>query len=308
MTIPPHDDQGAQSPPEEADTELVVLPVLAKKSASGAKVKKPAKESVYRSIIIKIFEDAHTPGADEVPFSRADITDAAIDLGLDVPANLGDVVYQFRYRRALPDAIATCAPKGTTWVIRGRGAAKYAFAASTQPYIVPNAFGKVIKIPDATPGLIAQHALTTEQALLAKVRYNRLIDIFTGITCYSLQNHLRTQVAGVGQLETDEVYLGVDRSGIQYAIPVEAKGGSDKLSIVQIDQDLELCRAKFDALVHRPVGAQFVGDDIALFLFEPDPVTQEAVFVREARYRLVPPDGISPKELLAYREGLPPIT
>ena len=59
-----------------------------------------------------------------------------------------------------------------------------------------------IKIPDATPEIIAAYALgDDEQALLAKVRYNRLIDIFLGLTTYSLQNHLRTYVAGMGQIE-----------------------------------------------------------------------------------------------------------
>jgi len=41
------------------------------------------------------------------------------------------------------------------------------------------------------------YALGDEQALLAKLRYNRLLDIFTGVVCYSLQNHLRTNVPGM---------------------------------------------------------------------------------------------------------------
>lgn len=261
----------------------------------------PAGKSVYKDILTKVFLDNRDPALEEVEFHRDDLKEAAEELGLDVPKNLGDIVYTFRYRRSMPDEIAQTAPDGKTWVIRGRGAAKYAFAATSSPNIEPSPHQRAIKIPDATPGLIAQHALSTEQALLAKVRYNRLIDIFTGITCYSLQNHLRTQVPDVGQLETDEIYLGVDRDGAQYVLPVEAKGGSDKLSIVQLDQDLELCRARFPSLTPRPVGAQFVGNDIALFLFEADPDTHEAVQVREARYRLVPPTEISAEELAEYR-------
>jgi hypothetical protein len=45
------------------------------------------------------------------------------------------------------------------------------------------------------------------------MRYNRLLDIFTGVACYSLQNHLRTTVPDVGQVETDELYVGVDKNG-----------------------------------------------------------------------------------------------
>ena len=92
---------------------------------------------------------------------------------------------------------------------------------------------RVIKIPDATPEIISAYALNDEQALLAKVRYNRLIDLFLGITANSLQNHMRTTVKGIGQIEIDEVYVALDRRGIQYVIPVQAKGGKDQLSVVQ---------------------------------------------------------------------------
>ena len=70
------------------------------------------------------------------------------------------------------------------------------------------------------------------------MRYNRLVDIFLGITTYSLQNHLRTTVAGVGQIEIDEVDVGVDKFGRQFVVPVQAKGGSDKHGVVQTQQDM----------------------------------------------------------------------
>ncbi len=57
-----------------------------------------------------------------------------------------------------------------------------------------------------------------EQALLARVRYNRLVDIFLGIRAYSLQIHLRTNVKSKGQIEIDEIYVGVDRHGSQYNV------------------------------------------------------------------------------------------
>lgn len=51
--------------------------------------------------------------------------------------------------------------------------------------------------------------------------------------------------------------------------PVQAKGGKDKLSIVQIEQDHALCAHKFPNLC-RPIAAQFIHQDlIALFDFEP---------------------------------------
>ncbi len=90
--------------------------------------------------------------------------------------------------------------------------------------------------------MIARYALSDEQALLAKIRYNRLIDLFTGLTCYSLQNHLRTAVKNVGQVETDEIYVGLDKRGAHFILPVQAKGKREKIGIVQIEQDIaRLC-------------------------------------------------------------------
>ena len=111
--------------------------------------------------------------------------------------------------------------------------------------IVPNEHMAITKIPEATPGIVSKYALSDEQSLLAKVRYNRLVDIFSGVTCYSVQNHLRTTVPEMGQVETDEIYLGVDKKGAHYVFPIQAKGGKDRLSVVQIEQDFAVGAAKF---------------------------------------------------------------
>src|SRR5437879_11654792 len=124
------------------------------------------------------------------------------------------------------------------------------------------------KTPDSTPGIVANYAFDDEQALLARVRYNRLVDIFSGITCYSLQNHLRTAIPEMGQVETDEIYVGIDKKGAHYVFPVQAKSGKDKLNIVQIEQDFAVCAANFPLLVCRPIAAQFLDEGvIALFEF-----------------------------------------
>lgn len=159
-----------------------------------------------------------------------------------------------------------------------------------------------IKIPDATPGIVARYAKGDEQALLAKLRYNRLIDIFTGVTCYSLQNHLRTTIQGIGQVETDEIYVGVDRNGVQYVFPLQAKGGNDKIDITQIEQDIALCGAKFPQLVCRPLAAQFIEHDrIALFEFSQD--AEGVRLHREVHYSLVPQERLTDEDLRNYRQS-----
>ncbi|WP_215801546.1 hypothetical protein [Rathayibacter toxicus] len=135
-----------------------------------------------------------------------------------------------------------------------------------QVRIKPNLVLTVTKIPDATPEIIAASALGDEQALLALIRYNRLIDIFLGVASYSLQNHLRTTAKGVGQVEVDEVYVAVDRHGRQFVLPVQAKGGTDEIGITQTEQDLAVCAEKWPQMLCRPISAQFAADGrIALF-------------------------------------------
>ena len=257
----------------------------------------------YAQLIETIFAQKYRKGAKEVAFQRNDLVSTAAALGIQLPKNLGDVVYSFRYRAALPESIRTHAPAGLEWVIRPTGQAQYKFALAAMPRIVPNAMLAETKIPDATPGIIARYAVNDEQGLLARLRYNRLIDIFSGVTCYSLQSHLRTTVSGMGQVETDEVYVGLDQRGAQYVFPVQAKGGTDQLGIVQIEQDFALCAAKFPLLICRPIAAQFLESNlIALFAFEEG--ENGIAFSDEKHYRLVSPEQMSDEDLLTYRNRI----
>ena len=259
-----------------------------------------ARANRYTQIIERIFTEHYVEGAQEVPFEREDIVRVAQNLGIDLPKNLGDVIYSFRYRGALPQSVRDRAPAGKAWVIQPTGRAHYCFAARVMAAITPSALLAETKIPDATPGIIAMYALNDEQALLAKLRYNRLVDTFTGVTCYSLQSHLRTTVPGIGQVETDEIYIGVDRRGAHYVFPVQAKGGKDALNIVQIEQDFALCADKFPALICRPIAAQFMSDDlIVLFAFEEG--ENGTAILSEKHYRLVHPDSLTPADLDNYR-------
>jgi len=101
-------------------------------------------------------------------------------------------------------------------------------------------------------------------------------------------------------VETDEIYIGVDRRGSHYVFPVQAKGGRDKLGIVQVEQDFALCVDKFPSLICRPVAAQFMEADlIALFEFEAN--GNGTVISSEKHYRLVPPESVTAEDLRTYR-------
>ena len=256
------------------------------------------KSDIYGPILERIFREKYRAGASEVTFTSGEIAAAAKALRLK-PANRPDVLYSFRYRKPLPKSIQQSAPDNEYWVILGRGRGRYAFVLRRDSNFRPNLDLLETKIPDATPGIIAKYALTDEQALLAKLRYNRLIDIFTGITCYSLQSHLRTAVKDLGQIETDEVYIGLDKHGAHFVFPVQAKGGNDSLGTVQVEQDIQMCLEKFPGLICRPVGAQFVSS-ASIALFEFAAVEQGVKIASERHYRLVASDALSPEDLAQY--------
>ena len=258
----------------------------------------------YGQIIERIFLSRYQEGLRDVPFEREDIERVAEELGIKLPKNLGDVIYSFRYRAALPEAIQARASEGEGWIIRPAGRSRYRFVAVADRPIVPTVMLAETKIPDATPGIIAKYASTDEQGLLAKLRYNRLIDVFTGVTCYSLQNHLRTTVPGIGQVETDEIYVGLDRRGVHYVFPIQAKGGKNKINVVQIEQDAALCAHKFPPLVCRPIAAQFMRDDL-IVLFDFEEGEQGLALSSEKHYRLVPPEEVTATDLEAYRTRTP---
>ncbi len=263
-----------------------------------AKNKEPNR---YSRLIETIFTKYFQEGMNEITFARDEIEKAAKELKIILPKNLGDVLYAFRYRAALPESITSTAPDGFEWLIRPAGRSKYKLALVQQSIVVPSSMMAETKIPDATPGIISRYALNDEQAVLAKIRYNRLVDIFTGLTCYSLQNHLRTAVPEMGQVETDEIYIGIDKRGVHYVLPIQAKGRKDRIGIVQIEQDIRVCEDKFQNLICRPIAAQSLTDD-AIALFEFEYGEDEIKIVSEKHYKLVKSKDLSLDDLKSYQE------
>lgn len=253
----------------------------------------------YTKLVEDIFLEKYEEGSEMVYFARTDLEKAAIKLKIELPKNLGDIIYSFKYRAKLPASISKKCPIDKEWVLKNVGRAKYAFVAVKEARIFPDALLIEIKIPDATPGIVAMYALDDEQALLAKLRYNRILDIFTGVTCYSLQNHLRTTVPDLGQVETDELYVGIDKNGKHYIFPIQAKGGKDELGVGQIEQDIMLCFHKYPKLICRAIAAQFISNN-SIAIFEFTLIGLEIKKVAEKHYKLVSPDEISLKELQEY--------
>lgn len=82
--------------------------------------------------------------------------------------------------------------------------------------------------------------------------------------------------------------------------PVQAKGGSDKLGIVQIEQDFAMCAQKFPGLICKPIAAQFADPSlIVLFAFEQTP--DGLRIVAERHYRLVDAEALTNEEIAGYQ-------
>lgn len=262
----------------------------------------------YDDVIERVFHKNYNEGDLAVYFNREDIVDACDYLNVVRIKNIGDVTYSYRFRKELPESITNKLPSANTdWIIIGEGIGKYAFKQASPAKIEPTQNRQRIKIPDATPEIVKKYAPgTDEQALLTKVRYNRLIDLFTGLTCYSIQNHLRTTVLNIGQIEIDEIYLGVNKRGTHFVIPCQAKSPGDRFGIVQFMQDIAFCRQKYPHAICKPIALQFLSEnDVALLELSVD--TDCDVFrlnvVDEKHYRLVNKNGISDEEISSLSES-----
>jgi hypothetical protein len=262
--------------------------------------------SKYEQIIEWIFRRNHRSGDVIVYFNRDELALASTELGFARIKNLGDIPYSFRFRRELPESIQATAPENAEWIIVGMGIGEYAFRLASPGKIEPSFHYYPIKIPDATPEIVRYYAPgTDEQALLTRARYNRLIDLFTGLTCYSVQNHLRTTVKDIGQVEVDEIYVGINKRGTHFVLPCQAKSPGDKFGIVQVMQDIALCSDRYPMAICRPIALQFTDEDSVALLeltVREENNTLMLNTVDEKRYQLIPRSEISNSELTVLKD------
>jgi hypothetical protein len=253
------------------------------------KENQPSQEN-RDEVINRVFQRNYVAGATEVLFTMDQIRDAIAEVARNSPGykenNVADVRYQYTSgRRGLPSAIQALGH----WMIVGRGKARYAFVklSTSTELSLPEDLATIL-LPDATPEIVLQYAGSDEQGLLAKVLYNRLLDIFLRITCYHLQNHWRTAVKGKGQCEIDDLYVGLDINGKQFVVPVEAKSSNDRLSKTQIAQMIDFAQERYPKLIMRPVGVQENKDgSIVLVEFTPADHPDEIKIKELRRYKLV---------------------
>lgn len=248
------------------------------------------KKKSYDQAIIAVFNQVYSPGLHRLPFSKEHLVEVCRDLGL-VINNIPDVPYHYRTGRS--DLPAELLDTGN-WVIEGAGKGRYAFVKLQRaPYIdIPDDL-YCTEIPEATPDIVLKYGGVDEQAVLTKVRYNRLVDTFLSMTAYHLQGHVRSSLTGIGQVEVDDLYVGVDADGNWYVIPLEAKsvGAKERLGVIQVRQMILFAKQYCPELDVRAVGIKPLDDGSYVFLEFDDEAELEGISVkRYARYKLVRDD------------------
>ncbi|MDP8990739.1 MAG: hypothetical protein M3N41_11750 [Acidobacteriota bacterium] len=96
------------------------------------------KVSRYARIIEAVFQRYWKKGKTEFSFERDELIQVCQELSIDVPKNLGDIIYTFRYRKNLPKSILATQPFDRGWLILGDGDARYRFRLNKLTHIRPS--------------------------------------------------------------------------------------------------------------------------------------------------------------------------
>ncbi len=137
---------------------------------AGSKREQTKQPNRYAAIIKSLFARHYKHCQRSFEFTRGEFEKIAHELQTVLPKDVGDLIYSFRFRTALPEEILATAAKGMEWSLKLAGRARYRFKSGRVSRIVPRHDLRAIKIPDSTPEIIAAYAMTDEQALLVESR------------------------------------------------------------------------------------------------------------------------------------------
>ncbi|PKL68025.1 MAG: hypothetical protein CVV30_11820 [Methanomicrobiales archaeon HGW-Methanomicrobiales-1] len=243
-------------------------------------------EKVIENLFFKKYPKTDADKVTEILFPKTDYEASALAVGVKVE-NIPDITYTFRVRCPFPDSIL----KTGHWIIEPRGKGKYAFVKlQRSPFISLQEELTEIEIMNALPEIVEKYTADDEQGMLSSIRYNRLIDIFTKVTCFHLQSHIRAYNEGKGQVEIDELYVGIDQEGRKYIFPIEAKSPDqrDRLGWVQITNMVQYAKEVYPELICRPLGAKPI-DKNNIYLIEFENISDvNTIRIKETRrYKLI---------------------
>ncbi|MFQ5912516.1 MAG: hypothetical protein ACE5JS_04985 [Nitrospinota bacterium] len=247
----------------------------------------PQKIRAYDTLISEVFQRHYEKGSSYLVFQKDELAEACRTHGLTV-RNIPDIIYTYRVRSTLPDRILATGH----WIIEPAGRGNYAFRMLRNPprFDIPLTDYAPVDIPNAIPEVVESFLRYDEQSLLTRILYNRLIDIFTGLTCFHIQNHYRSSIKDLGQVELDALYVGVNKNGALFVLPVEGKSEAptEMIGRIQIWQMAKLVRQDFEKLGRRILAVKALPDrTIGIIEFEDREEPDEIGIVSVSRFRLI---------------------
>jgi len=245
-------------------------------------------DKVIQELFFRKYNEAADPEITELPFTTDEIISVAKEMGI-VIKNVPDITYTYRSRRELPEKIlAIC-----NWILQPKGKSRFAFVRTARsPFIEIQEGLAPVEILNSLPEIVEKYTVFDEQGILSSIRYNRLVDIFTEITCFHLQSHVRTTIDEEGQIEIDDIYVGIDQEGNEYVLPFEAKSSDerDKLGWVQVANMVKYAKQNYPTLTCRPICAKPIDKNtIILIEFQPISDYEEIGITNIKKYKLVRP-------------------
>ncbi len=257
----------------------------------------PEDISKYEQIIDRVIRKKFRFGMTQFMVTSKEIEIASQELDIRLK-NPGDPIYTYRFRKDLPqwfrDTETEKDKDGNKleWMILLAGDGEYLFIMGRNRIIKPSLTLEPIRVREVKSCITIKP--TDEQSKLAWIRRNFILEHFLGLEeTEAVQNHKRTKVDGIGQIEIDEIREGVDAQGNHYFIPIQAKNGEkDRLASVQVLTDIAYHERQHANLEILPVAVKFIrnkftgAEIIACFLFK----KAEDGFldvVKEAHYSIV---------------------
>jgi hypothetical protein len=209
----------------------------------------------------------------------------------DENVNEADIPYRYKVGRTpIPDEIKS---KGN-WIVKGRsGKGNYEFLElNRDQYIdLPSTEDLVaIEILESTPDVVLKYCSDDEQSLISRLNYTQLLGTFLKLSTNHLQSHVRTSVENIGQVEIDGLFVGVNKEGKEYIIPVEAKssGEGDRLAVQQLHAMNEFISQNFPDTESRPVGVKQMEDESVVIIELNTTTDINKIQMKDVkRYRLV---------------------
>jgi hypothetical protein len=256
---------------------------------------------VYVPILVDIFQRKYQDGDEIVEFTLDEVRETAERLDIKI-RNPSDLIYRMKSRTKLPSEILD---KGFKIIkIVKKGVYQFQLGEST---IVDLTRENVFQIQDTTPVAVRRFleeklSEIDEQGLLTIIHYCDLLSHFTGLKIYRLKSHVRKSIVNIGQVEVDEVDIGIGLDSLETPIifPIEAKSASDPLNWTQIANQVNFSKQLFLNYVIRPIGIKVDYDSLLHIIeFTPEMEANKIKIKNSATYNLI----LSEEQINAIRSN-----